>query len=174
MPMKIFSKYLSLILIALIAMVACETVSSVDTEPSILNGSVIDSETGEPLQAAYVRVIEPQPAQEVLTDDQGKFSLTVEADSLIDVKLQVGKDDYILQNYDMFAAPGRVIQVPQFELVPINSDGGDGDDDDPDEAGSGRAHSITLFSISEPEISVYGVGRTQQSVISFVVTDSAG
>src|SRR5690606_3128327 len=102
------------------------------------------------------------------------FSLTVEADSLIDVKLQVGKDDYILQNYDMFAAPGRVIQVPQFELVPINSDGGDGDDDDPDEAGSGRAHSITLFSISEPEISVYGVGRTQQSVISFVVTDSAG
>ena len=174
--MKLIFRNLSVVLLALIAVVSCETVNSVESEPSILNGEVVDSKSGEPVQGAYVRVIDPQPAQEVLTDAQGKFSLTIEADSLIDVRLQIGKEDYIIQNYDMFAAPGRVIQVPQFKLVSIISDGDDDDDDDetPDESGSGRPFSITLASISNPEISVYGVGRTQQSFISFVVTDSAG
>ena len=172
--MKLILRNLSVAVLALLVVVACETVNSVDAEPSILNGEVVDSKTGNPIQGAYVRVIQPQPAQEVLTDAQGKFSLTVEADSLIDVKLQIGKEDYILQNYDMFAAPGRVIQVPQFKLVSINSGDDDDDEENPEESGSGRPFSITLAGISNPEISVYGVGGTQQSMISFVVSDSAG
>jgi hypothetical protein len=164
----------SIILFTSIAFIACETVTGPDPEPAILNGTVISQSNNAPLQGASVRVITPLPNQQAITDANGSYSLTIEADSLIDVSLQVVLDGYITENYDLFAAPGRTINVPAIRMTPLNDTGGTDPDDPDDEVPSGTPASIALSSVSSAEIVVTGTGGIQQTSVSFVVTDSVG
>lgn len=163
----------SIVFLITVVFAACETVTGPDPEPAILNGTVLNQSNNAPLQGASVRVITPLPNQQAITDANGSYSLTIDADSLIDVSLQVVLDGYITQNYDLFAAPGRTINVPAIRLIPLNDTDPDPVDPD-DEVPSGTPSSIALSSLSSAEIVVTGTGGVQQTAISFVVTDSVG
>jgi hypothetical protein len=163
----------SIVFLITVVFAACETVTGPDPEPAILNGTVVSQINNTPLQGASVRVITPLPNQQAITGADGSYSLSIDADSLIDVSLQVVLDGYITQNYDLFAAPGRIITVPAIRLIPLNDT--DPDPNDPTEdVQSGTPSSIALASISSAEIVVINTGGVQQTAISFVVTDSVG
>jgi hypothetical protein len=133
-------------------------------------GRIIDNTSHNPVNNAMVTLATPIYTDSVATGGDGSFSFTVNLQGLSSVAgtVKAAKSGYRTNSYNFSANAGDTFTQDLTILrdtttgVPIDS------------AGTGNAHSIALISLSSREISVYGVGGTESSVIIWEVRDSLG
>lgn len=167
---------LSLFSVLLLFMISCETVKQEDPLPAILKGQVIDKTTSVPIQGALIQVLSPAPPQEVNTNAQGGWSLSLDVDDITTVVLRVTMEGYHPESFELLAAPGREVSAPsmRMEALPSTDPGEDpGPGEDPD-AASGFPYTIQFDESTATDLAVYNTGGIQQSTITFTVTDSIG
>jgi hypothetical protein len=130
----------------------------------ILNGQVLNSETNNPVDSAVVRVLNIVPEIIKITDSQGKFTIEINIDSTMEVKLVAFKEGYDPDTTTVFAVPGRTINVPPLRLKPVATE----------IPVSGEAASIVFISQSAPSIGVRESGAVETVQLVFEVQDSTG
>jgi hypothetical protein len=133
-----------------------------------VGGKVTDASTGNPLALVNVQAQTVSAgAQVVSTNTDGDFSFQFPLDSAITVTVTLTKSGYRDTTITLQARPG-VLTPLNVQLNPrsviVGGTGG----------GSGLAQTIAFLGSSPTEISVYGVGGQETSVLGFEVRDSLG
>lgn len=133
-------------------------------------GRVIDNTSRNPVGNATVVLSTPIYTDSIQTGGDGSYTFTANLQGLSSVSgsVNVKKSGYRSNGYNFSVNAGE-----QFaEDVVILRDTTTGVPRD--SAGTGNAHSIALVSLSANQISVYGVGGTESSIIIWEVRDSLG
>jgi hypothetical protein len=133
-----------------------------------VSGKVTDASTGNPLSQVNVQAQTVATGSQVAsTDADGNFRFTFPVDSAITVTVALTKSGYRDTTITLQVQPG-VLSPLNVQLNPRSPIvGGTG-------GGSGLAQTIAFLGSSPTEISVYGVGGQETSVLSFEVRDSLG
>lgn len=133
-----------------------------------LGGKVTDASTGNPLAQVNVQAQTVASGGQVKsTDADGNFSFTFPLDSAITVTVSMTKSGYRDTSIAIQVRPG-VLSPLNVQLNPRSPIvGGTG-------GGSGLAQTITFLGSTPTEISVYGVGGQETSILGFEVRDSLG
>jgi hypothetical protein len=152
-----------LLAVTTLAFIACNEESSLQPSQgeALVNGTVIDALTSSPISGVSVTA----GGQSTLTDGEGKFSLKFTVDSVSTVSLlftKTGYRDTILTS-QVNSGDALTIQMKMASRSPIG--GG---------TGSGIAQTIAFLGANPVEISVYGVGGTETSILGWEVRDSLG
>ncbi|MBO6574348.1 MAG: hypothetical protein JJ896_02945 [Rhodothermales bacterium] len=127
-----------------------------------LAGSVLNLETNNPIDGAFVRVLPFDLLFEVGLD--GSYELTVDVDSTMDLQVVAGSDGFDTAKVTVLALAGRVIEVPTLRLNQVVAK----------EPESGRAHSLLLLRQSANVIGVREGGSEEVASLTFQVVDSIG
>lgn len=133
-----------------------------------LSGKVTDASTGNPLTQVNIQAqTVATGAQVASTDANGDFSFTFQLDSAITVTVSMTKSGYRDTSITLQVRPG-VLSPLNVQLNPRSPIvGGTG-------GGTGLAQTIAFLGSNPTEISVYGVGGQETSVLGFEVRDSLG
>lgn len=133
-------------------------------------GRVIDNTSRNPVNNATVTLSTPIFTDSVVTGGDGSFSFTINLQGLSSVagNVRVAKSGYRTNNYNFSVNAGETY-TQDITILRDTTTGVPRDS-----AGTGNAHSIALVSLSTREISVYGVGGTESSIIIWEVRDSLG
>lgn len=160
--MKIIS--ISIIFLILLFF-ACESPNESE-EPKVvtLRGTVIDSQTSNPVSNAVVKVINISPEITELTDSQGAFSIQFELEETRTVQVIASKESYIADTTEVIAVPDRVVELPLLRLAPTEET----------PVTSGSAASIVLAEQSADHIGVRESGSPETARLVFEVQDSTG
>ena len=160
------SRHYSLIALAAIALFAsaCDAFSSEEETGGLVNltGTVLNQETNNPVDGAFVRVLPFDLLFEVGTD--GTFDISVEIDSTMDLQVVAGSDGFDTARVTVLALAGRTIKVPTLRINQVVAS----------EPESGRAHSILLLEQSASIIGVREGGSEEVASLTFQVVDSIG
>jgi hypothetical protein len=133
-------------------------------------GRVFDSQTKLPLTNAHVTLLSNLLVDSLQTTFSGEYSFSINLQGLPSLPglLKVEKSGYKQQSVNFNVEAGKQVSN-DFYLVRDTTTG------IRDSSDSGLyARSIALMSISAREISVYGVGGTESSIITWEVRDSLG
>ncbi len=146
-----------------LAFIACNEESSLTPSQgeAVVSGTVIDALTSSPISGVSVSA----GGQSTLTDGQGQFSLKFTVDSVSTVSLlfiKTGYRDTILTS-QVKSGDALTFQLKMASRSPIG--GG---------SGSGIAQTIAFLGATPEEISVYGVGGEETSILGWEVRDSLG
>ena len=136
-----------------------------------IGGTVIDDATLAPLEGVSVRANSVAlGSQTAVTNAQGYYEMTFTLDSSATVELVFTKSGYNekTETTTMESAQFLTLNVEVTARSPIIGGGGSGD------GGSGLAQTIAFLSADPQEISVYGVGGLETSILGFEVRDSLG
>ncbi len=133
-----------------------------------ISGVVTDVSTGNALADVTIQAISlSRGNQNAVTDAGGNYSFIFELDSTLDVNVSLTKSGYrdttisiVLQAGAVF--PLSVQMTPRSVIV-----GGGG-------GGTGLAQTIAFLGSNPTEVSVYGVGGLETSILGFEVRDSLG
>lgn len=128
----------------------------------MLTGTVLNQETNNPVDGAFVRILPPDLLFEV--DVDGSFDISVDIDSTMDLQVVAGSDGFGGTSVTILALAGRTIQVPTLRLEQVVAS----------EPESGRAHSILLLQQSATVIGVREGGSEEIASMTFQVVDSIG
>lgn len=131
---------------------------------AILRGIVVDNISGNALKASVLRVINGSGEVQTITDDFGKYSVTVPIESSKEVKVIAVKEGYYADTSSVFATLGRTIDVPVFKLKVRNSTN----------VQSGNPASIFLVSQTTQSLGVKESGSVETATLVWEVQDSAG
>ncbi len=134
-----------------------------------IGGTVIDDATLAPLEGVSVRANGVTlGTQTTTTDAQGYYELTFTLDSAGAVELVFTKSGYNekTMNATVESAEFLTLNVEVTARSPIIGGGGEG--------GSGLAQTIAFLSADPQEVSVYGVGGLETSILGWEVRDSLG
>lgn len=157
---------LSATVLAAIALVAtgCDAFSPDEETGGVvqLTGIVLNQETNNPVDGAFVRVLPQDLLFEVAPD--GTFDISVEIDSTMDLRVLAGSDGFGGAEVTVLALAGRTVQVPTFRIQQVVASGPE----------SGRAHSILLLQQSATTIGVREGGSEEVASLTFQVVDSIG
>ncbi len=138
---------------------------AVDDESGVvsLSGQVLNDETNNPIEAAFVRL---QPVGLLAeTDETGRYTFAdVEVDSTIQMNVIVTKDGFGDRSQSVLAVPDRTIEVSTVRLQRNVEEG----------PVSGRASNILLLSQSSQSIGVRESGSEEVAQITFQAADSLG
>ena len=128
---------------------------------AVVSGTVIDALTSAAVSGASVSA----GAQSTLTDADGKYSLKFTVDSVATVSLLFTKSGYrdTILTVQVKSGDALTLQVKMASNSPIG--GG---------SGSGIAQTIAFLGANPDEISVYGVGGKETSILGWEVRDSLG
>jgi hypothetical protein len=152
-----------LLAVTTLAFVACNEDSTLQPSQgeAVVNGTVIDALTSSPISGVSVNA----GGQSTLTDGEGTFSLKLTVDSVATVSLLFTKSGYrdTILTSQVKSGDQLAIQMKMASLSPIG--GG---------TGSGIAQTIAFLGANPDEISVYGVGGTETSILGWEVRDSLG
>ncbi len=131
-------------------------------------GRVFDAQSRLPLYNATVYIVSNLLIDSIQTTPSGEYSFSIDLQGLPSLPglLKVAKSGYKPQFENFTVEAGKSITV-DFSLVRDTTTG-----IRPDTLG--HAHSIAFVSMSAREISVYGVGGTESSIIIWEVRDSLG
>jgi hypothetical protein len=135
-----------------------------------IGGTVIDDATLAPLEGVSVRANSVAlGSQTTTTDAQGYYELTFTLDSSATVELVFTKSGYNekTETATMQSAQFLTLNVEVTARSPIIGGGGS-------DGGSGLAQTIAFLSADPQEVSVYGVGGLETSILGFEVRDSLG
>lgn len=143
---------------------SCDAFSSDEDTGGIvtLKGTVLNQETNNPVDGAFVRVLPYDLLFE--TDADGNYEFTVEIDSTMDLQVVAGKDGYNTASVTVLALASRTVAVPTLRIVQTVASTPE----------SGRAHSILLLSQSAAAIGVRESGSVEVATLRFQVVDSVG
>ena len=171
---KINYKFIVLIAIATpLLFMSCDVVDDNDDfEPIDISGFIVDS-SDQPVENAIVRLVEPPPEINTVTDSDGFFGFEMDVDSTINVKLIVSKEGFVSDTLNSQAIPERNIEFPNTRLL-TEEEVEDEIEVEPGEEPSGGPASIELVDLSQESIVVKGSGDTEQAQFNFAVTDSSG
>lgn len=152
------------ILAAGLFVTGCDAFSSEEESSGTVQlvGQVLNSETNNPVEGAFVRVLPYDLLFE--TDESGVFDVSVEIDSTMDLKISATKNGYSSATTTVLALAGRTVNVPVFRLT--EQGGG--------ELQSGKAANILLLSQSSESIGVKESGSQEVASLVFQVADSLG
>ncbi len=132
-------------------------------------GRVFDAQSRLPLGTASVILTSNIFVDSVQTSFAGDYSFTVDLQGLPTISgvLNVSKNGYKAQSSSFSVDAGKSFSADFY----LNRDTTTGVRDT---NGTGLAHSIALISVSNNEISVYGVGGIESSILTWEVRDSLG
>lgn len=162
MNMKIAKSLLSVAVLAALSLPACDLSTEELGGTVTLQGQVLDLETSNPLEQAFVRVLPMDVLIE--TDAQGNYSADVEIDSTMNLQLTASKDGFRPETITVLAVVDRVITVPVFRLLQLAQEGPE----------SGRAASILLLTQDDDAIGVKESGSKEVTELIFQAVDSLG
>ncbi|MDI6766498.1 MAG: carboxypeptidase regulatory-like domain-containing protein [Bacteroidota bacterium] len=131
-------------------------------------GRVFDAQSRLPLNNAMVYIVSNLLIDSMQTSPSGEYSFSIDLQGLPSLPglLKVSKSGYKPQFQNFTVEAGKSTSI-DFQLVRDTTTG-----IRPDTLG--HAHSIAFVSLSAREISVYGVGGTESSIIIWEVRDSLG
>lgn len=134
-----------------------------------ITGRITDASTGNPLTAVNIQAQTlGGDARTVSTDAEGNYSLTFSIDSSMSVTLSLTKSGYRDTSVVVRITPGVLTPLP-VQLNPrspiVGGTGG---------GGTGKAQTIAFLGSNPRELSVYGVGGLETSILGFEVRDSLG
>lgn len=134
-----------------------------------IQGKVFDNTTKQPISTSTVYVTSPIGTDSVRTSADGGYSFSLDLNrlTLLDGSLQVRKNGYRSKTLNFSVLPGNIVYNDVF----LDRDTVTGVRRD---AGTGTAHSIALINLSLNQISVYGVGGMEASILTWEVRDSLG
>lgn len=161
---------LMLTLVATMALVlfACKSDEQGATQgEGVITGAVTDAATGNALASVTLQAQTIGGAtQTATTDAQGNFRFSFTTDSAKSVTISVTKSGYRDTSVVVQIQPGVVVTLGlQISArSPISGVGG----------GSGVAQTIAFLGATPRQISVYGVGGLETSILGFEVRDSLG
>ncbi len=148
-----------------------------------ISGTVVHSNTGQPVNEAIVQITQPQFIQQsTVTDADGLFVINdLAIDTDVDVTLQVSKPDFTTQYRQLSVSSGSEIDAGTVTLQEVtngnddnNNNGGNNNDNGNESDESGGAAAIILAQISRDAINIQETGGEVHSEISFVAQDSTG
>jgi len=134
-----------------------------------IGGTVIDNATLAPLEGVSVRANSVTlVSQSAVTDAQGYYEFTFSLDSTASIDLVFTKSGYSdkTESVQIESAQFLTLNIEVTAKSPIVSGGGEG--------GSGLAQTIAFLSAQPQELSVYGVGGLETSLLAWEVRDSLG
>ncbi len=136
---------------------------------SQVQGKVFDNTTRLPIPSSTVYISSTIGTDSVRTSPDGAYTFNVDLNRLtfLDGSLQVRKNGYRSKTLNFSVLPGNIVYNDVF----LDRDTTTGVRRD---AGTGTAHSIALVSLSSNQISVYGVGGAESSILTWEVRDSLG
>jgi len=150
----------------------CNSDSAVDSPPAAgtgsISGKVTDALTGEALAGVAIQAqgADPSNSKSGTTDVQGIYRLDFSVDSSSSVLLSFSKASYrdtiLVGNIKSGVLTPLNVKMSPRSVV---STGG---------GGTGIAQTITFLGASPQEISVYGVGAEETSILGWEVRDSVG
>lgn len=132
-------------------------------ENVILNGQVIDFDSGQPVENAAVKILADTSQFGVTTGSDGKYTITFKISKSIDVKVIASKENYKGDTIIVFAVPGRTVDVPTLKIEKIKST-----------TTSGTPASIVLVHQTFATIGVRESGDNETTTLTFEVRDSSG
>ncbi len=143
----------------------------VDQASSVGNvlGRVIDAQSRQPIINASVVMTSSLVTDSVLTTGDGAYSFSIDLQGLASLagSLRITKNGYRSKtaNFNVLAGSSS------YNDVFLDRDTTTGV---PRDSGTGAAHSIALVSVSSREITVFGVGGLEASILIWEVRDSLG
>ncbi len=172
-----FSKHLVVFFVTFIAMAFllsyCDSAGPL-YDPIEISGQVLDSETDEPIENAVVRLIQPEPEKNTVTDSNGQFFFELDVDSTVTIRVLISMESYDTRTLETVAIPERNIVFPVTRLAAERDETDPPIDDDDPDIEAGGPFSLVLSSVSSETISVKGTGDTEQAEFVFKIADSSG
>lgn len=126
-------------------------------------GRVLDRSTGNPLAQVNVEALSAAGNQTTVTDAQGNYNIKFTIDSSTVVEIRMIKSGYIDTSITTTLQPG--VSAPLNVQMNPHS---------PIVGGTGIAQTIAFLGSNPTQISVYGVGGQETSILGFEVRDSLG
>ncbi|MCH8496296.1 MAG: carboxypeptidase regulatory-like domain-containing protein, partial [Balneolales bacterium] len=172
---------LSILQVVSVFLTSCETTSSNNFEPVMVEGVVVDS-GDNPINDAVVRIVEPRPERFTVTNSNGEYSFEIDVDSTITVTIVASKEGFETKSQNFVAIPERNVTLPNFQLRSLTEDPITDDPDDPTDptdpvdpdAPLAEAASIYLEEMTANEIGVRGTGQREDTKITFQIVDLNG
>jgi hypothetical protein len=144
---------------------------SVDVASTIAQvlGRVLDSQSNLPLTNAKVTIVTSLVVDSVLTSFAGDFSFTIDLQGLSTISglLKLDKPGYRSKAFNFTVPAGQALSQ-NFTMDRDTTTGVR------DSSATGSAHSIAFIGMSSDQISVYGVGGTEATILTWEVRDSLG
>ncbi len=149
-----------LLVSALFVVSACDAIED-ESGTVTLTGLVLDFEN-EPVSGAFVQIVSFDEIVE--TDDLGRYTISVEVDSSMQLNLTALKDGFSSESTPVFAVADRTIQVPTIRLRQIEGEAPE----------SGEVSNILLLGQSAQSIGVKESGAQEVANVTFQLADSLG
>ncbi len=130
-----------------------------------ISGTVVDEESGNPVEDAVVRITNLKPEAVQQTDSAGTYSFSVTIDSTQQLHITANKEAYTEKTIEVLAVPERDINVPTIRLNPV---------EDQKESPRTGPKSIVLGELSHESVVVKESGQVETTNISFEIQDSTG
>jgi hypothetical protein len=161
--MKMKFLYLSIVTTLILSFISCEF--GLDPDNTFITGYIVDSQTGNPIAAASLKISDGTIQVGASTNSEGKFTaeLTLEEDK--DLQLIILKEGYKADTLNIFVIAGSTKEI---QTILLEATGGSST------SPSGQAASIFLFSQSLESIGVKESGGIEACQIVFEVLDSSG
>jgi len=160
--MKMKFLYLSIVTTFVFSFVSCEF--GLNPDNTSITGRIVDSQTGNPIAAASIKISDGTIQVATTSDLEGKFTaeLTLEEDK--DLQLIILMEGYKADTLNIFVIAGSTKEI---QAILLEATGGSS-------TSSGQAASIYLFSQSLESIGVKESGGVEACQIVFEVLDSSG
>lgn len=132
-------------------------------------GRVIDHQSQVPITNASVLLSSTLKTDSMLTATDGSFTFTIDLSGLSSISglLKVTKSGYKSAAFNFTVSAGQVVSGD------INLDR-DTTTGVRDSTATGSAHSIAFIGMTDDQISVYGVGGVESTILTWEVRDSLG
>lgn len=139
------------------------------TTTSQVQGRVYDNQSRNPLINSTVYITSTVKIDSVRTAADGGYSFSIDLGTLtsLTATMKAAKNGYRSQNFDLNINQGATI----YQDFYLDRDTVTGVRRD---SGTGLAHSIALVGVSSTQISVFGVGGVESSILIWEVRDSLG
>jgi hypothetical protein len=168
-------KWFGAILVVAIALGTwgCEDTATTGAVPggtvAQVQGKIFDNTTHLPLSGASVYSTNSLGTDSISTTADGGYDFLIDLgrEASLTGSLQIRKNGYRSKSLTYLAIPGNII----YNDVYLDRDTTTGVVRNP---GTGLARSIALIGVSNKEISVYGVGGIESSILTWEVRDSLG
>lgn len=143
--------------------------SGPETQESVtITGIVLDKETSQPIEAAFVEITAPlENQQTTTTDSTGKYTFTLQAVSSTVVSIKASKQNYDPVTESLTITPGGDFTEVDITLTPEVDDDGVGGQPQ-------GAAAIVLSGVPIQAINIAETGDVISAPFTFQVQDSAG
>lgn len=161
-------------IILLLLLFGCNKLTSNQSSKTItIKGQVVDKISDQPISNAIVRITNPPPEIDKITDSTGAFEFQLKIDTSETFNMEARKEGYDVFSTTILAIPDRNVNLPVIQLA--STDTSTTNNTKPTGSStSGYAAAIVLESVSNNSVVVKESGGDESSELKFQVQDSSG